>query len=192
MDFGALPPEINSTRMYAGPGGGSMLAAAAAWDGLAADLQSTVSSYDLVVSGLTDGSWRGAASASMVAAATPYLTWMSATAVRCGSEQAGGRRSVRGGVRDDRATGHRRGQSGAAGGADRDESAGAEHPGDHGNRSSVRGDVGAGFRRNVRLRRRLGGRHHTDALHRAEVHHKPGGRQQPDVRGGAGRRRFCG
>ena len=63
-----------------------MLAAAAAWDSLAADLQSTVSSYDLAISGLTDGSWRGAASASMVAAATPYLTWMGATAVQC--EQA--------------------------------------------------------------------------------------------------------
>ena len=41
MDFGAFPPEINSARMYAGPGAGSMLAAAAAWDGLAADLHST-------------------------------------------------------------------------------------------------------------------------------------------------------
>jgi PPE-repeat protein len=36
MDFGALPPEINSARTYAGPGSAPMpmLAAAAAWDGL--------------------------------------------------------------------------------------------------------------------------------------------------------------
>ncbi|WP_119238685.1 PPE domain-containing protein, partial [Mycobacterium tuberculosis] len=27
MDFGALPPEINSGRMYCGPGSGPMLAA---------------------------------------------------------------------------------------------------------------------------------------------------------------------
>lgn len=38
MDFGVLPPEINSGRMYAGPGSGPMMAAAAAWDSLAAEL----------------------------------------------------------------------------------------------------------------------------------------------------------
>ena len=38
MDFGALPPEINSARMYAGPGSTPMLAAASAWDQVAAEL----------------------------------------------------------------------------------------------------------------------------------------------------------
>jgi PPE-repeat protein len=80
MDFGAFPPEVNSTRMYAGPGAGSMLAAAAAWDGLAADLHSTAASYGSVISGLTGVSWQGASSASMAAAAAPYMAWMSATA----------------------------------------------------------------------------------------------------------------
>jgi PPE-repeat protein len=79
MDYGAFPPEINSARMYAGPGAGSMLVAAAAWDGLAADLNSTAASYGSVISGLTGGSWQGAASTSMAAAVAPYLTWMSAT-----------------------------------------------------------------------------------------------------------------
>jgi PPE-repeat protein len=83
MDFGALPPEINSARMYAGPGAGSMLAAAGAWDGLAADLYSTATSYGSVISGLTGDSWLGAASASMAAAAAPYLAWLSATAAQC-------------------------------------------------------------------------------------------------------------
>ena len=36
MDFGALPPEFNSARMYSGPGSASMMAAATAWNGLAA------------------------------------------------------------------------------------------------------------------------------------------------------------
>jgi len=82
MDFGAFPPEINSARMYAGPGAGSMLAAAGAWDGLAADLHSTAAAAGSVVSGLAGGSWRGAASTSMAAAVAPYLTWMSATATQ--------------------------------------------------------------------------------------------------------------
>ena len=43
MDYGILPPEINSSRIYAGPGSGPMLAAASAWDGLAAELGSAAS-----------------------------------------------------------------------------------------------------------------------------------------------------
>ncbi|MFT7896848.1 PPE domain-containing protein, partial [Mycobacterium tuberculosis] len=38
MNFSVLPPEINSGRMFFGAGSGPMLAAAAAWDGLAAEL----------------------------------------------------------------------------------------------------------------------------------------------------------
>jgi PPE-repeat protein len=80
MDFATLPPEVNSARMYAGPGPGPMLAAASAWDGLAAELQSTAASYQAAISELTGGAWLGSASASMAAAATPYLGWMTTTA----------------------------------------------------------------------------------------------------------------
>jgi PPE-repeat protein len=80
IDFGALPPEINSARMYAGPGAGSMLAAAAGWNGLAAELQSAASSYRSVISALTGGAWLGPSSTAMAAAAAPYAAWMSATA----------------------------------------------------------------------------------------------------------------
>src|ERR1700758_3606849 len=51
--------------MYSGPGSGSMLAAAAAWDGLAAELRSAAASYSSVISGLTAG-WQGPSSAAMV------------------------------------------------------------------------------------------------------------------------------
>ena len=80
MDFAMLPPEINSGRMYAGPGSGPLLVAAAAWDGLATELYSAATSYQSVVSGLTAGPWLGPASASRAAAAARYAAWMSATA----------------------------------------------------------------------------------------------------------------
>lgn len=82
MDFAMLPPEVNSGRMYAGPGSGPMLVAAAAWDTLAAELHFTAASYESVISGLTAGPWLGPASRSMAAAAAPYVDWMSATAVQ--------------------------------------------------------------------------------------------------------------
>jgi PPE-repeat protein len=80
MDFGLLPPEINSARMYTGPGPAAMLAAAVAWDNLAEELYAAASSYGSVVSGLTSVAWQGPASAAMVAAVTPHMGWMSLTA----------------------------------------------------------------------------------------------------------------
>ncbi|UGU02182.1 PPE family protein [Mycobacterium intracellulare] len=81
MDFGVMPPEVNSGRMYSGPGAGPMLAAAAAWDGLAAQLHAAAASYESVISNLTAG-WRGPSSSIMAAAAAPYAAWMSATAAQ--------------------------------------------------------------------------------------------------------------
>jgi PPE-repeat protein len=81
MDFGALPPEINSGRMYAGAGPGPMLTAAATWDELADELSSTASSYQSVVEGLGN-SWQGPSSTSMAAAVAPYIAWMNATAAQ--------------------------------------------------------------------------------------------------------------
>ncbi|RUP04184.1 MAG: PPE family protein [Mycobacterium sp.] len=80
MMFAALPPEINSVRMYTGPGPGSMLAAAAAWEQLAAELESTAASFDAVITDLIAGPWLGAAATTMAAAAVPYLGWLTATA----------------------------------------------------------------------------------------------------------------
>jgi PPE-repeat protein len=80
MDFGALPPEINSARMYAGPGAGPMMAAATAWNTLAAELSSTAAGYESVITELTGEQWLGPASASMAAAVQPYVAWMNLTA----------------------------------------------------------------------------------------------------------------
>src|ERR1700743_2288109 len=88
MDFAMLPPEINSGRLYSGPGSGPMLAAADAWDTMAAELYSASSSYQSVVSGLTAGSWLGPSSLTMAAAAAAYATWLSSTAAQA-QETAG-------------------------------------------------------------------------------------------------------
>jgi PPE-repeat protein len=62
MDFGALPPEVNSLRIYSGPGSAPMLAAATAWAALGAELRSTADLYDAVITGLTSEEWTGPAS----------------------------------------------------------------------------------------------------------------------------------
>ncbi len=82
LEFGSLPPEINSGRMYMGAGSGPLVAAASAWDGLAAELSSAASLYQAAISELTGGRWLGASSLSMAAAATPYLAWMNTTAAQ--------------------------------------------------------------------------------------------------------------
>ena len=82
MDFAFLPPEINSGRMYTGPGAGPMLAAAAAWDDLATELGSTAASYASTVSSLTGGAWQGPSSESMATAAATYVEWMNTTAAQ--------------------------------------------------------------------------------------------------------------
>lgn len=86
MDFGALPPEVNSARMYSGPGSGPMLAAATGWDELAIEMGSAATSYAAVIARLTALSWYGPAATWMASAAAPYVTWMSTTATA--AEQA--------------------------------------------------------------------------------------------------------
>ena len=88
MDFAALPPEVNSARIYAGAGAGPLMMAASAWDQLASGVTSAANSYRAVISELTDGTWQGPASASMVTAVEPYMVWMNTIAVQ--AEQTAG------------------------------------------------------------------------------------------------------
>jgi PPE-repeat protein len=81
-----LPPEISSALIYAGPGSGSMMGAAAAWNAVAAEMNSAALGYDQIVTQLAGEEWLGPASASMASAAQPYVTWMTTTAAQ--AEQA--------------------------------------------------------------------------------------------------------
>ncbi len=82
LDFAMLPPEVNSARMYSGPGSGPMLAGAAAWHGLAAELRLTATAYNSVLTELTGQAWHGPSSAAMTAAVAPYVAWLSGTAAQ--------------------------------------------------------------------------------------------------------------
>ena len=82
LDFAMLPPEVNSGRMYSGAGAGPMLAAAGAWNGLAAELRATALGCSSVLSELTSQAWHGPASASMAAAVAPYVAWLSTSAAQ--------------------------------------------------------------------------------------------------------------
>ena len=93
LEFGALPPEVNSGLMYAGPGSGPMLVASAAWDALADDLYLTATAYGAAISDLTS-SWLGPSSASMAAAAAPYVSWISATAAQAADTAAQAKEAV--------------------------------------------------------------------------------------------------
>jgi PPE-repeat protein len=72
--------------MYAGSGSGSLQAAASAWNGLAAELNSAAMGYNTVITQLSSDEWLGPASTSMADAAAPYVAWMNTTAAQ--AEQA--------------------------------------------------------------------------------------------------------
>ncbi|SNV62840.1 PPE family protein [Mycolicibacter terrae] len=88
MDFGALPPEINSARMYSGAGSAPLLGAASAWGALADELHSAAELYQSLISQVVDASWWGPSALAMLAAVGPYVSWMSSTATH--AEQAAG------------------------------------------------------------------------------------------------------
>jgi PPE-repeat protein len=56
-----------------------MLAAATAWESLAADLTSSATSFQSVLSGLT-GAWQGPSATQMSTSTLPYLNWIADTA----------------------------------------------------------------------------------------------------------------
>ncbi|WP_188112955.1 PPE domain-containing protein [Mycobacterium simiae] len=86
MQYLTLPPEVNSARMFVGAGSGPLLTTAAAWDGLAAEARLATQGWESVILSMTVKAWQGQASASMLAAATPYLGWLNVAAA--GAERA--------------------------------------------------------------------------------------------------------
>lgn len=96
LDFGALPPEINSARMYSGPGSAPMMAVAAVWDALAGQLESVSRGYAAVIAGLQGEGWSGSASDAMADAATPYIAWLTNTGAQAEQTATGARAAAAG------------------------------------------------------------------------------------------------
>jgi PPE-repeat protein len=80
FDFAAQPPELISAKIYSGPGAESLQAAAAAWDGLSSELQSTAAQFQSTIAGLVGGDWTGPSAEAAAAAAAPYVSWLGTTA----------------------------------------------------------------------------------------------------------------
>src|SRR3954447_26531529 len=80
MSFAAFPPEIISGLLYSGAGAGPLMAAATAWNNLAAELSSTAAQYESIITSLTTEQWTGAGSAAAATAAQPYVSWLNSTA----------------------------------------------------------------------------------------------------------------
>src|SRR5436309_10034146 len=86
MDFGTLPPEITAALIHSGPGAGSLIEAAAAWQQLATELEDSLRGYASELSSLAE-TWQGPSSAAMIQAVEPFLVWLGGTARHC--EQVG-------------------------------------------------------------------------------------------------------
>jgi PPE-repeat protein len=88
MSFMMFPPEINSALMYTGAGSGPLMAAASAWDELAADLETTANSYQAIIAQMTGGPWLGPSSAQMASATAPYIAWMQGSSIQAAQTSA--------------------------------------------------------------------------------------------------------